>query len=73
MEYCEKYAGFGKSSMCKIVMEIRLVDCGWLKFERQSQMNENLFIWALWKEYLLLFDLTSVYSYVTNYFILDMV
>ena len=31
MEYFEKYAGFGKSNMCKIVMEIRLVDFGWEK------------------------------------------
>ena len=51
----------------------KLVDCGLLKIERWSQMNEILFIWALWEEYLLLFDLTCVYSYVTNYFILDMV
>ena len=31
MEYCEKYAGFGKSGMRKNVMEIRLVDFGWKK------------------------------------------
>ena len=31
VKYCEKYAGFDKSSICKIVMEIRLVDFGWEK------------------------------------------
>ena len=44
MEYCEKYAGFGKSSMFKIVMEIRLVDFGWekkIKIEGCIKMNEN--------------------------------
>ena len=45
MEYCEKYAGFGKSNMCKIVMEIRLVNFGLLKkikIERCNHMNENI-------------------------------
>ena len=73
MEYWEEYVGFDESSACNVVIEIRLVDCEWLKIERWSQMNEILFIWDLWKEYLLLFDLTSVYYYVTNYFILDIV
>ena len=47
MEYWEEYVGFDESSACNVVMEIRLVDYGWLKIERWSQMNEILFIWAL--------------------------
>ena len=73
IEYWEEYVGFDESSACNVLMEIRLVDCGWLKIERWSQMNEILFIWAIWKEYLLLFDLNFVYTYVTNYLILVMV
>ena len=45
VKYCEKYAGFGKFSVCKIVMEIRLVNFGWLKklkIEGCNHMNENI-------------------------------
>ena len=45
VKYCEKYAGFGKFSICKIVMEIGLVNFGWLKnikIEGCNQMNENI-------------------------------
>ena len=45
VKYSEKYAGFGKSSICKIVMEIRLVNLGWLKkikIEGCNHMNENI-------------------------------
>ena len=45
VEYCEKYAGFGKSSICKIVMEITLVNFCWLqkiKIEGCNHMNENI-------------------------------
>ena len=73
MEYCEDHVGFDESSNCNIVIGIRLVDCGWLKIKKWSQMNGISFIWALWKKFLVSFDFDSVYSYMTIYFVLDMV
>ena len=33
---------FYKSSMCKIIIDIRLVDFGWLKIKGCSKMNGNI-------------------------------
>ena len=73
VRYCEKYVGVDELSICNIVMDIKLIGCGWLKTERLSQMKGILLIWTLWKEYLVLFELSSIHSYVTTFFVLDMV
>lgn len=73
VRYCEKYVGVDELSICNIVMDIKLIGCGWLKTERLSQMKGILLIWRLWKEYLVLFELSSIHSYVTTFFVLDMV
>ena len=47
VRYCEKYVGVDELSICNIVMEIKLIGCGWLKIERLSQMKGVLLIWTL--------------------------
>ena len=44
VRYCEKYVGVDELSICNIVMEIKLIGCGWLKIERLSQMKGILLI-----------------------------
>jgi len=66
MEYCEKSVGFDESSICNIVMKIRLINCGWLKLKEMDSYEWKCLIWALWKEYIVLFDFHSVHSYVTH-------
>ena len=73
VRYCEKYVGVDELSICNIVMEIKLIGCGWLKIERLSQMKRILLIWTLWKEYLVLFELSSIYYYERTFFVLDMI
>ena len=73
VRYCEKYVGVDELSIYNIVMEIKLIGCGWLNIERLSQMKGILLIWTLWKEYLVLFELSSLYYYERTFFVLDMI
>ena len=73
VRYCEKYVRVDELSICNIVIEIKLIGCGWLKTERLSQMKGILLIWTLWKEYLVLFELSSIYYYERTFFVLDMI
>ena len=47
VRYCEKYVGVDELSICDIVMEIKLIGCGYLIIERLSQMKGILLIWTL--------------------------
>ena len=73
MEYWEKYLEFDESSICYKVMGDQT---GWLWVVKNQEMESDK--WDLtykvpMEEHLVLFNLASIYFYVTNYFILDMV
>ena len=43
VRYCEKYVGVDELSICNIVMEIKLIGCGWIK-NSEIESDEGNFI-----------------------------